>query len=242
MLTPRVPVTHHALEQIQRMILSGAWREGQRLPSQRELAEQLRVSRASLREALSALESLGFLKIAPGRGVFVMSEEERRATSGPERKIAGRYSLLDVFQVRYVLESLAVSLVAALITDDELSELGRIVKAMKDAAENRDLVSLSEMDLSFHSLIFRLCRNAMLQEMAERVRRERDESSHRAFADRSLMFPPVEEHERIIDALATRDPLKARAAMEWHVRQAAARAGIDLQPVAKLLAGAAAAA
>lgn len=238
MLTPRVPVTHHALEQIQRMILSGAWREGQRLPSQRELAEQLRVSRASLREALSALESLGFLRIEPGRGVFVMSEEERRTASGQERKIAGRYSLLDVFQVRYVLESLAVSLVAALITDDELSELGKIVKAMKEAAENRNLVSLSEMDLSFHSFIFRLCRNAMLQEMAERVRRERDESSHRAFADRRLMFPPVEEHERIVDALATRDPLKARAAMERHVRQAAARAGIDLQPVARLLAGA----
>ena len=67
----RTPVTHAAAKQIQAMILDGSLAPGQQIPSQRELAVRLKLSRASLREALLTLEAIGFIVIQPGRGTFV---------------------------------------------------------------------------------------------------------------------------------------------------------------------------
>ncbi|MBI2310903.1 MAG: FadR family transcriptional regulator [Betaproteobacteria bacterium] len=223
------------MEKIQQMILDGVWKEGQRLPSQRELAETLGVSRASLREALSALETLGFLRIEPGRGVFVVSEAERQSQRKNEWRFAGRYALRDVFQVRFIIEGLAAALAATALTDEEIARLDSIVGDMREAAKRRDLVFLSDRDSAFHSLIFGSCPNRMLKDIADRVHRERDESSHLAFTDHRLISAPVDEHQNIVDALAARDPLQARLAMESHILHAAERAGIVLKPTAAML-------
>ena len=76
-LPDRTPVPRSIVEHIQRLILKGGLKAGDRLPSQRELAEQLGVSRPSLREALTVLETMGLLTVRAGSGVFVARPDTR---------------------------------------------------------------------------------------------------------------------------------------------------------------------
>lgn len=226
-LGQRLPVTYQAAQQLQQMILDGVWAEGMRLPAQRELSEKLGVSRASLREALSVLETLGILSIEPGRGVFVRAADEPAPEAENGLMRAGRYSALDVFQVRYAINSTAATLAATRLTDTELHELQQITDAMRDALARRDFLFVSEQDFLFHSTLFKCCGNTMLFDLANTVQQERYESTALASADHSGLTLAVEEHQAVVDALVLRDPVKARTAIELHVRNAGVRAGID---------------
>ncbi|MDR8731727.1 FadR/GntR family transcriptional regulator [Burkholderia pseudomultivorans] len=226
----RLPVSHHAVETIQQLILNGTWRAGDRLPSQRDLAEQLSLSRNSLREALSVLETLGYLRIEPGRGVFVMTPEQRQAQMKREWRSAGKYALEEVYQMRYAIEGMAAMLLAPAISREQLSELQQIVAEMREAAVRRDMYALSERNTAFHFRLLHWSGNRMAEEIGESLRAEIEQSNHWAFADQrfSSIVSSLEEIELIVHALADADPDKARLAVEQHIRYAAQRAGINL--------------
>ncbi|MFT4065528.1 FadR/GntR family transcriptional regulator [Paraburkholderia sp.] len=226
----RLPVSHHAVETIQQLILNGTWRAGDRLPSQRDLAEQLNLSRNSLREALSVLETLGYLRIEPGRGVFVLTAEQRQTQATREWRSAGKYALEEVYQMRYAIEGMAVMLLASSLSDRQLGELRRIVAEMREAAVRHDIYALSERNTAFHFHILRWSRNRMAEEIGESLRAEIEQSNQWAFADQrfSSIVSSIEEIEMIVDALADSDPAKARLAVEQHIHYAARRAGINL--------------
>ena len=80
------------------MILEGTLKSGDRLPAQRELSEQFGISRASLREALSVLETLGLVRVEVGRGVFVLGPGED-AVPQAKWRYADRYSPLEVYEL-----------------------------------------------------------------------------------------------------------------------------------------------
>ena len=102
-----------ALQAIRKLITEQGFGPGDALPSQRDLALQLGVSRASLREALSSLSALGVVSIQPGKGVFVQSPVElSRGDNAPGWSFAAQASPLDIFQLRYALEGFAAGLAA----------------------------------------------------------------------------------------------------------------------------------
>jgi GntR family transcriptional repressor for pyruvate dehydrogenase complex len=96
----RVPVPHAAARKIQGMILSGELKSGEKVPSQREFAQALKVSRASLREALLTLETLGLLKTEPGRGTFVSQEPPSASRHMARWRYGDSYPVSDVFETR----------------------------------------------------------------------------------------------------------------------------------------------
>lgn len=222
-----IPVPHHAVQKIQKLILDGRWSEGDRLPSQRELAEELKISRASLREALSMLETLGFLRVEPGRGTFVAAPEGAKGEAdAPAWRFAARYPLRDVYQTRFVLEGFAAGLAATALTPEQLALLEGTVRDMREAAGRMDLATVAECDFLFHRTVFGCCGNRMLSEISERVRRTLDESRSLPFANHSRVWEPIVEHEAILRAFQARDPAKASAAMQDHVIRAAGRVGV----------------
>ena len=122
-MLPTAPraVPAYALHAIRKLIDEGGYRAGDALPSQRELAERLGVSRASLREALSSLSALGVISVQPGKGVFVQGQEARRDVSGGFTwPFAERISAADTFQLRFALEGFAAGLAALALTADDL--------------------------------------------------------------------------------------------------------------------------
>lgn len=224
----RRPVPMGAAERIQEMIRSGECGSGTRLPAQRELAERLRVSRASLREALSVLETLGVIRIEPGRGVFVAEIEPRATSERAAWRFHDRYALREVYEVRLGLEAQAVGLAVDRAEESDLAGLDRLVSEMEQAVRESDLIRVARVDADFHDLIFAISGNRMLQAIYERVRAVLVESQRVPMADRSRLWQTVREHKALLEAMQARDLEHALRAMETHIRGAARRANIAI--------------
>jgi GntR family transcriptional repressor for pyruvate dehydrogenase complex len=220
----RTPVPRSIVDHIQRLILKGGLKAGDRLPSQRELAEQLRVSRPSLREALTVLETMGLVMVRAGSGVFVARPDAR----APLWRFADRCTPADVYEARLGLEGYAARLAAMRIDDESMESLKRCAPAMRDAFERGDILALAAADAEFHDLVFQLSGNPVLAAMYRPVRDIMVESQRLPMVKRDLLAETVKEHEIIQDCILRRDPDAAAAAMQSHIRAAAARYGVTL--------------
>jgi GntR family transcriptional regulator, transcriptional repressor for pyruvate dehydrogenase complex len=223
-LADRTPVPRGIVEYIQRLILKGGLKAGQRLPSQRELAEQLGVSRPSVREALTVLETMGLVTVRVGSGVFVAKADARQ----PLWRYSDRCTPADVYEARLGLEGYAARLAAARIDKPAEERLRRCTDAMRSALETGDVISLAVNDTEFHDMIFELSGNPVLAAMYRPVREMLVESQRLPMAQFDRLSETVREHEAILEGIASQDPDTAEAAMQCHIRSAAGRFGISL--------------
>lgn len=143
-----------ALQAIRKLITEQGFGPGDALPSQRDLAVQLGVSRASLREALSSLSALGVISIQPGKGVFVQAPVDLpRGDGALSWPFASQASPLDIFQLRYALEGFAAGLAAVTLSTDELDALEDNVAAMRNELKACDFDAAARLDFEFHRRI-----------------------------------------------------------------------------------------
>lgn len=227
----RSSVTQKALERIQDMIRSEAFPRGEPLPPQRRLAEDLNVSRASLREALSILGTLGILRIEQGRGTFVASvgdDAEAKADGHALWRFTARFSLEEVYQFRAVAEPAAAALAAMQAVDEEIRQLEENLRSFKEATREMDLVASSQIDFEFHRLIMVFSRNRMLLGIHGTYRHIMLESQRLPLVQRSRLWEPIAEHERILEAIRIHDPDGARYYMRLHISRAADRVAVKL--------------
>jgi GntR family transcriptional regulator, transcriptional repressor for pyruvate dehydrogenase complex len=210
------------------MILSGELSEGSRLPSERRLAADLKVSRSSLREALASLELLGLVRIEPARGAFVAAAGGADGGGGVARHIAKRYRPCDVYQMRLANEAYAARLAAMRMTADDLSTLRATHASFKAAVADQDLVSSSLFDFEFHHLVIHGSGNRMIADFARSYRAVFLASQRLPMAQQRRRWEPVIEHERVIEALVQRDSDGAAYFMRLHITKAAAAAGVDV--------------
>lgn len=229
----RSNVTNVAAQKLQEMIQSGALQPDQQLPSQLELSEQLGISRASLREALSMLETLGFLRIEPGRGTFVATSMPTSDGRLATRAISGRYTKQDTYQTRLYLESLVISIVASTIVPPVLAALNEHTTLMCLAWDKNDLVGVVNHDRNFHHAIWDACPNHLLRDMCMSMAEEFAATrSYPLPATRPARFiESANEHFAMVDALAVGDSNRAAAMMQGHILNTAAAAGLLLQPL-----------
>jgi len=220
----------HIAQQLQARIRQEEWARTGKLPGQRQLAEELGVSRASLREAVTMLESLGLLRSEAGRGVFIARPGDKGMGSAYGRwRFQGRYALRDVYLVRSQLEELAAGLAAGVVTRAGLARLRATVRQMEEAARAGDLVSMSEGDNAFHACIFEIAGSPLLLDISESIGEVVEGSRQVAFADPARVTEPIREHAAVIEALATGSARAARRAMRAHIRNVADRAGLALE-------------
>lgn len=229
----RTNVTDIAAKRLQEMIQSGELPPDQQLPSQLALSEQLGISRASLREALSTLETLGFLRIEPGRGTFVATANPTKSGQLAARAIGGRYAKQDVYQTRLYLESLVVAELVTAVTDADLSALNEATTLMCEAWERQDLVTVINHDRTFHHTLWQICPNALLRDLCFGLAEEFSATrSYPLPATREARFKAsANEHFALVDAIAQRQTAQAVALMQRHIFNTAAAAGIDLHPL-----------
>jgi len=224
-----------AAQTLQRQILSGTYAPGAMLPSQRELAESMGISRASLREALSMLEALGFIRSVPGKGTLVSQRQEGRVTppqppAGEGGTAAAALDLAAVFQLRYTLESAAAALAARHISAQATPRLWGIQARFEEALKNLDLVSASHADLEFHQLLAELSGNPAFSQVVRQFERPISHSLRVPFADRERIWAPAVEHRAIAAAISAGDIEGARQAMQQHIINAAQRVGLSFSP------------
>ncbi len=217
-------VSSIAAQTLQRRILDGHYAAGAALPGQRELAESLGISRASLREAISTLEALGMLRSAPGKGVFVTAGSQVKAADLPVGPSAMPPDA--IFQMRFVIEPANAALAARQRSDDGLNTLRECMADMQRALGASDLVTAAECDLRFHLGLAELSGNPALAAMTQHFQAQLAYSLRLPFADRSHIWHPADEHNVILAAVAAGNAAAARKAMQQHLISAAGRVGI----------------
>lgn len=213
------------------MIQSGSLKAGEKIPSQREFAQKFGISRASLREALLTLETLGLLKTEAGRGTFVAAATSEGSPSphmAPWR-YSDTYSVFDVFQTRIMLEGEIARLAAGRLAKTQLDQMERATQAMEDGWAAQDLVANVQADLEFHATIVSACSNLMLKALYQTVRDQVTETQRQPIpmTNPERMKQSIAEHRRIIEALRQSDGQKAMAEMENHIRNTAQCAGLS---------------
>lgn len=216
-----------ALLAIRKLIDERGFAPGDALPSQRDLAVQLGVSRASLREALSSLSALGVVSVQPGKGVYVQTVGEPAAiATASDWPFAAQACPEDIFQLRYALEGLAAGLAAVRLTRDELDVLQDNVEAMRLELRAEDFARAAQLDFEFHQIILRASGN---QTMTNILITRADiflESQKLPFIRPERAMETWQEHRKILRALARHASGPAHKAMSEHIRQAASRTGI----------------
>ena len=223
------PLPQVVARRLQQMILDGELDEGDMIPSQRQLSEQFNVSRASLREALLMLETLGLVRTEPGRGSFVTARHPDQTTALKWR-YADSHSMRDVFETRHMLEGEIARSAAASIDVVSLSLLRKATDEMERFWDAGDLIANVEADLLFHRTITQSCSNRMLQSVYETVQGLLVETQRQPIprTNPTRMNASLAEHRRIIAALSRRDGRAARQEMQRHIANTAACAGILL--------------
>lgn len=224
----RGAVPELAVQGIQRLIRDGGYQAGDSLPSQRDLAQQLGVSRASLREALSTLSARGVVSVQPGKGVFVQGAARASESAGPwfAWPFAEQVSAADTFQLRYVLEGFAAGQAATALTSDAIDALTDNVEAMRVQLRAGNFEAAAQLDFEFHRRILEASGNQAMLNVITTSKAIFMESQKLPFIRPERAMETWQEHRKILRALARHSGAAAKKAMEEHVRNAASRTGI----------------
>jgi GntR family transcriptional regulator, hexuronate regulon transcriptional repressor len=201
---------------IERAIGDGRYQPGQRLASERDLAEEFCVSRPTVRRAVIALEMRGLLEARQGSGVYVRQPSASKLASAPKDLDIDAF---DHAEARRLFEGEVAALAATLITDEELVYLETLVVEMNSEAATIEQSELA--DRQFHISIAQATRNNAIVRIVENTWDLRYKSHlcmqmlERA---RDVRRRPLkDEHEDIINSLRTKDPKAARGAMQTHL-------------------------
>jgi GntR family transcriptional regulator, transcriptional repressor for pyruvate dehydrogenase complex len=204
---------------LQQRIVSGMYAPGDVLPGQRDLAGQLGVSRGALREAVSVLTALGFLRSVPGKGTFVAQPGERAGQP------AG-HSAEQTMQLRYIVEPGAAALAARTTGAGAAAQLLGLQSRFHDALLKNDLLDAASCDLAFHQAIAAFSGNDILTQISRSFEDRIGDSQRFPLANTPRLIEAFEEHEQITAAVVGGDALAAHLAMQRHLRGAAERAGV----------------
>ena len=194
-------------------IAEGEYAVGERLPSERELALAYGVSRPTVREAVIALELDGLVEVRKGVGVFAVARSPRGGEATV--KDIGPFELLEA---RRAFEGEACALAASRIRDSDVEDLERLFQAIDYGG---DVLAAENADRRFHIRIAEITGNSAIHAVVEMLWEARDRSpQYRLLTDKAheaRVVPLDDEHAKVLDALRSRDPARARAAMRSHI-------------------------
>lgn len=197
----RTTISEQIKEQLIEDIFNHKYKPGDKMVES-ALAKSFDVSQTSVREALRALISMGFLESEPFKGITV--------------KKLTRQDFMEVYIVRGALESLAAELAAERITEDEIKSLENICEEMIEASEHGDIEKRIHLNISFHGMLIEASGNKMIKKLYEYMQ----------FASWSMMtgslskLDPVvmaKRHYKVIDAIKSRDRCRIAEAMQDHI-------------------------
>jgi GntR family transcriptional repressor for pyruvate dehydrogenase complex len=210
-------VTDEAILKIKEMILGGQLKAGERLPPEKELSEQLGLSRSSLREAVKALEIIRVLDVRRGDGTYVTSLEPRLLAEAVAfvTDLHQDTSVLELFEVRRILEPAAAAIAARRISSDQLAMLKASMATVRNDTSVEDLVA---HDLEFHRIIAQASGNSYLASLLDglsgRTVRAR---IWRGLTEERAVARTIDEHAAIAAALAAGDSELARSLLTVHI-------------------------
>lgn len=200
--------------ELERLIRSGSLPVGGRIPPERELAELWGLSRSSVRDALKQLALRGLIERRPGRGTIVVENINQLGGTLVDLLHDGNHELLQVMEVRTVIEPSVAARAAQRARPVDLEDLAQLLHEMSEKVTAK---RLAELDRTFHLSIARATGNPLLVSLLERVGEIVDQSPHELLQSRSEHLATLSEHAAILQALCERDSEAAGAAALAHL-------------------------
>ncbi|MDR1514410.1 MAG: FCD domain-containing protein [Synergistaceae bacterium] len=206
------------------LIDEGTLLPGEKLPNEMEIVRQSDISRASVREALSALELMGIIKRVPGEGTYIS-----------ERGLAGKYTpknILDKFledtervggsfealEARMAIEPSVTMMAARRAEPQQIARMEALVEASVGALASHDAWQFMDLDGSFHIAVAEATNNETLMEISRDLLKRADVHMWQRYKeDLGLLEKTLESHRQILQAIKERDPAKAAFYSEKHL-------------------------
>lgn len=219
----RVSQTDMVVKELTRFFLTDAINEGDKLPTEMDLCERLRVGRSTVREAVKALQVMGYVKIEPGRGAFLL----RKRLDQPVHHLLSwlgnrKAEVADIIEVRMQLEPLAARLAVERGSDVEIARIDNIRLEYEHVLSSGPFSEevgekLGQLDASFHGAIGEASQNMLLIDLNNLVIEAFKEFRARTFRVENHAKNAVSPHRKIISMLQKRDAVKAQRYMKDHL-------------------------
>lgn len=218
-----VPSTsERVMESLTEYLFAGGTAPGEKLPSERQLAEMMNVPRSAVREALQSLKLIGAIDIRQGSGAYLRPGSSELLPKAIQWGLfLGETKVSDLVEARHEIEIITAGLAAQHCSDEELEALERILAKMRNTLEGGD--EYVDIDLEFHRTIAEAARNGVLKDVLYSVT-----GLLRSWMTRSLRVAgdtrsSTADHEAIFEAIKSRDIAGAREAMRLHMEGARIR-------------------
>jgi DNA-binding FadR family transcriptional regulator len=222
-----VPIQHAArstlsrqvVEELERLIGSGEWPLGEKIPAEPELMAALGVSRNTVREAVRALVHAGLLDARPGDGTYVT------ATDGLGAALARRFrqgKALEIIEVRRMIERDAAGLAAERRSEQELATLRELFRVQLAALAAGDRDAYLDAELAFHAAVVDAAHNALLSQLYAQMTASVRESIDFGLGAAMAHSEHVTLHDTLLGAIAAQDAPRAEAAATRHLASVAA--------------------
>ncbi len=215
-------VSSQVAEQIIRLIKEGVFKVGERLPSEKELAELMGVSRASVREALAALEAVGLVEAKVGRGNFVRRSPTEDEETEPLVVLESEAGCLEIIEARGAFDPVVASLAARHATPEDVAKMQRIYESMLSFARADDFERYFSLDKEFHCALAEATHNRLIVAVMKLLVETMDQKLYREFTHNFYMRTPkelervAEIHGKVLEAITAGDPQAAARRMKSH--------------------------
>lgn len=212
------------VKQVLDLLEKGELEPGEKLPNEFEIVRQTDVSRASVREAFSALELMGIITRIPGEGTFVS-----------EQALAGKYTpriILEKFledtesvngsfealEARMAIEPSVAVMAARRAEPEQIERMERLIEDSEKALSAHDIAQFMDIDREFHIAVADATNNEILQKMSRDLLEKADVHMWRRYKeDLGLLEKTMDAHKQILKAIKERDPAKAAFYSEKHL-------------------------
>jgi len=207
------------VEEIQGLIVSGHLELGMKLPPERELAEQIGVSRTVIREAVQVLVTKGLMETKHGVGTVVCrASNDHFAESLNLLRLTHGVTLDDLHHVRSILEVENARLAALQATEEDISGLRQILAKMEQV--KADAQTFADKDAEFHTALAQTSHNPLMIVLLDSIREPMQEIRVSVSRYPELFATVMPDHAKIVERVAARDPDGARQAMQAHLSNA----------------------
>jgi GntR family transcriptional regulator, transcriptional repressor for pyruvate dehydrogenase complex len=221
-LTPvvRTTLTADIYRKLVGHIIRGVWKPGERIPAERQLGQQLGVGRASLREALKALEIMGMIETRLGDGTYVCKRSEFLSrpllwaiTSSSQTEVH------ELVEARRLMETELAGLAAQRATAEDLQAIGKHLDEMEQSKDSP--LEFMQADIEFHLAVGQAAHNSILLNALHLIRNLLQDWIKSSLQMGGVATTALEHHQAIFLAIAKKNVPAARAAMQKHLEEMA---------------------
>lgn len=222
MLTPigDANLVQRVVQQMLKHIANGDFKIGDRLPSERVLADKLSVSRTCIRESIKILQTMGVIDVQHGKGTFVVNTSPRIGNSSIWRPwlMIYRDDVIDLLDVREALEIKAIDLASIDRWESIEKDLARILYQMEEALTKKDIERLVALDIEFHELLCQAGNNSILTSLSKEITTVLSVDRRAVLEIPARAELSISQHKKIFEAIKQKNRKAAREALSDHVK------------------------